>query len=307
MNIRSWLVDSYIQISDDGLNGVKKSCRPVKNNLLSIGNLFHPEGQSIYDSDWDLLIILDACRYDLLAQLSQEYRWINSVKQVRSLDSTTAFWMRKTFTKQRNDLMRDTAYICGNPFSKSELNPQDFGKLIELWQTAWADPGTVPPEAVTDETIRLMRNESYDRVIAHYMQPHCPFIPKPELSKGKNLGKFGNQEWRDVWERLRDDDLTVEEVWNGYSENLRIALDEVSTLINNINAEKVIITSDHGNAIGEWGVYGHPPNLPLKNLRMVPWIETSASNTGNYVPEEWLESEHAVALEDQLSSLGYVD
>lgn len=35
------------------------------------------------------------------------------------------------------------------------------------------------------------------------------------------------------------------------------ALDEVETVIENLLG-KVVVTSDHGNGMGEWGVYAHP-------------------------------------------------
>ncbi|MFC7202646.1 hypothetical protein ACFQJC_03910 [Haloferax namakaokahaiae] len=279
--------------------------QPVKYKALSGGNLIRPSGTSIYDEDWDLLIVMDACRYDLMKEVSGDYGWANNLDNIWSVDSTTAFWMRRTFTRDRLTEMKNTAYICGNPFSKSELEANEFAELIELWRSAWTDPGTVPPEAVTDETIRLMREEEHERVIAHYMQPHCPFISAPELSKGKELDKFGNQDWRDVWERLGDGGLKFDDVWHGYRENLRLGLDEVSELLRNVEAKKVVVTSDHGNSTGEWGVYGHPPNLPLTNLRKVPWIETTATDSGERSPNEWLEKNTGISRQEQLSALGY--
>ncbi|WP_433630297.1 hypothetical protein [Halomicrococcus sp. NG-SE-24] len=273
MEFQSWLANSYERIRTGGLEGAKESARPVKHKLLSVGNRFRPDGTSIYEREWDLLIVLDACRFDLFLEFTSEYNWMHTVGEIRSLDSATPYWMRKTFVDEHNPEIADTAYICGNPFSKSELNPANFGELIELWRTAWIEPGTVPPEAVTDETIRLIREKSHDRVIAHYMQPHCPFISRPELSQGKQIDKFGNQEWRDVWGLLRDDEIDLETLWEGYKENLRLGLDEVDSLLSNVDADRVIVTSNHGNGIGEWGVYGHPPNLPLKNLRRVPWLK----------------------------------
>lgn len=306
MNIQSWLRESYNRIRSDGYDGVTESLRPVKHKALSTGNIFFSRGTSIYDREWDLLIILDACRYDLFAEVADQYNWIDGIDEIRSLDSTTAFWMRRTFTEQRRDEMGNTGYVCGNPFSESELRSSDFGELTELWQSAWTDPGTVPPEAVTDETIRLMREDSHERVIAHYMQPHCPFITQPKLSEGKSLNKFGNQEWRDVWEQLRDGDLELKALWEGYRDNLNLGLQEVTSLLENVEADKVVVTSDHGNAKGEWGVYGHPPNLPLKSLRRVPWVETSANDTGKREPEEWTKRTIGVDRDDQLSSLGYI-
>ena len=305
MDISQWFVESRNRIKQDRTKGVRKSARPVKHKLMSLGNTFFSSGKSIYELDWDLLIILDACRLDLMQEASDEYNWIKQIKSIRSVNSTTAAWMRDTFTEARQDQMGETAYICGNPFSEIELNLYDFSELIEVWRFAWESPGTVPPEAITDETIRTMREDDYDRVIAHYMQPHCPFLSKPELSHGKKLNMFGNQDWRDVWEKLEDGDIDRDEVWEGYRDNLFYGLDEVDQLLHNVDADKVIVTSDHGNAIGEWTVYGHPPELPFECLRSVPWIETSATDQDTRVPNNWQEESVDADRKEQLSALGY--
>lgn len=305
MGVATWACDSARRIRTKGLRGAVESARPVKYRLLSETDRFYPSGTSIYDYEWDLLVVLDACRLDLMMEVADEFDWIESVNSVRSVNSATRFWMQDTFTKKWESEMEDTAYVCGNPFSETELRCDDFARLIELWKTAWTEPGTVPPEGVTDETVRLMRNDSHDRVIAHYMQPHCPFVSTPELCGTKRLDTFGNQDGKDIWAKLRDGDVELERVWEGYLENLRIGLNEVETLLSNVDAETVVVTSDHGNATGKWWVYGHPGNLPFDSLRIVPWIRTVARDTEEYSPKNWLESESAIDREEQLSALGY--
>ena len=307
MDLEGWLYDSYTEISENGVGGVRNALRPVKHKLLSGGNIFYDRGLPIYECDWDLLIVLDACRYDLMREVADEYDWLPTPTAKRSLDSATAPWMRRNFTDQWREAMAETTYICGNPFSESELRGADFDRMIELWASAWTDPGTVPPEAVTDLTIRVMREDDPERLIAHYMQPHCPFLDRPNLSKGKKLDRFGKQKWRDVWERLHDGDVTEAAVWEGYQANLQRGLEEVEQLLRNVDANQVVVASDHGNATGEWGVYGHPPNLPLSVLRTVPWIETTASDTREREPDSWLTTDATVSREEQLSALGYAE
>jgi len=146
-------------------------------------NHFSEDGTNIFDRDWDLLIILDACRVDLMKEVADEYEFIKDIQTIRSVNSATAAWMRDTFPDRTET--GNTTYICGNPFSESELERSWFAELIEIWQTAWTDPGTVSPRPITDQVVHQMRNKDRSPVIAHYMQPHCPFIPAPELSKGK--------------------------------------------------------------------------------------------------------------------------
>ena len=46
-------------------------------------------GDLIWDSNWDLLIILDCCRYEWLKQVSKEYPWIKSVESKKSVGSNS--------------------------------------------------------------------------------------------------------------------------------------------------------------------------------------------------------------------------
>jgi hypothetical protein len=126
------------------------------------------------------------------------------------------------------------------------------------------------------------------------------------LTKGKVVERFGNQEWDDIWQKLQAGKVSREEVWAGYRENLELALDDIDLLLENVDAEKVVITSDHGNALGEWAVYGHPPTMPLDCLRVVPWIETTAVDRGTHEPETEYQADADTDREEQLAALGYV-
>ncbi|MFB6102262.1 MAG: hydrolase, partial [Haloplanus sp.] len=215
-------------------------------------------------------------------------------------------WMEKNFVPAYADEMAETAYVCGNPFSKDALDAEEFLALDEVWQYVWEEPGTVPPRGITDRTIEAFHEHQPDRLIAHYMQPHCPFLSSPDLTRGKRLDRFGDQEWDDVWQKLRAGELTRETVWAGYRENLELALDEVELLLENVDAERAVITSDHGNALGEWVVYGHPPTMPLDCLRVVPWVETTAVDRGTHDPTTEVRTDEQTDREEQLAALGYV-
>ncbi|WP_227357573.1 hypothetical protein [Haladaptatus salinisoli] len=307
MKVKQWTKRSFNRIKRDGIEGLRASARPVYNKALEQGNYIRPRGENIYDEDWDLLVVADACRLDLMKEMKNKYDFINDIESIWSLDSTTAQWMEKTFVEKYNKEIQKTNYICGNPFSATKLSNVDFGQLIEVWRHSWLDIGTVPPRAITDHTIAVNRGQSQKRTIAHYMQPHCPFIPHPELMSSKEKDKWGNQDTKDVWERLRDNELTEKEVWAAYRNNLEIVLDEIKLLLQNIDADNVIITSDHGNAKGEWNIYGHPPGSPLRCLREVPWIQTSASDVGDYEPNLKDAKENKVSRERKLQALGYIE
>jgi len=306
MDFVDWVSESFSRIRADGVDGLRDSLRPVYHKGLQGIDRVRDPGTPIYDRDWDLLIVVDACRLDLMREVAPAYDFVDDVREFRSLDSMTRAWMAKNFVPAHTDEMAGTAYVCGNPFSKDILSAEDFCELDEVWQYVWEDPGTVPPRAITDRTIEAFREHHPDRLIAHYMQPHCPFLSRPEMTRGKRLDRFGNQEWDDVWQKLRAGKVSRKAVWSGYRENLELALDEVGLLLENVDADRVVITSDHGNALGEWFVYGHPPGMPLDCLRVVPWIETTAVDRGTHDPTTEAETEADTDREEQLAALGYV-
>lgn len=273
MDVKGWVLQSRQRISEQGMDGLRASMRPVFNKGLGQISRLKDPGTPIYDREWDLLVILDACRLDLMRDVAgtNDHSFIDAVGSIRSLDSTTQFWMRKNFVDRYADEMARTAYVCGNPFSESVLSEAQFHRLDEVWQRAWNEMGTVPPRAITDGTIRAMRSDSPDRVIAHYMQPHYPFLPRPELS-GENLAEehedrstkevwerlndgettregvlefFNDDTSKDIWARLRDGEVTREAVWEGYRTNLELVLDEVELLLRSVDAERVVVSSDH--------------------------------------------------------------
>jgi hypothetical protein len=263
-----------------------------------------------------VLIVLDGCRFDLLQELEAQYDFITDPDSIYSVDSKTTGWMNKTFTDEYLDISRDTIYVVGNPNSKAFLNGNQFAELDEVWEYSWDDEmGGIPPRPLTDRTIKHARENKDGRIIVHYMQPHEPFISAPDLggksSKERIAGEEVDESFHSVWDRLEHGDLSEEKLWKHYKENLEHVLDDVEILLNNIDADKVVITSDHGNAIGEWGVYGHPRRTPIPSLLKVPWIVTSAEDSGEYtpanqIPEEQSDAEEST-VEERLKQLGYVD
>ncbi len=103
-----------------------------------------------------------------------------------------------------------------------------------------------------------------------------------ELAELERLSEAETDGIKDPWTRLRDGELLREEFWAAYRDNLRWALDDVGRLLSGTTAQ-VALTSDHGNAAGEWGVWSHPPGVPVPALRKVPWV--SRRGTGEHDPE----------------------
>lgn len=258
-------------------------------------------GTPIYESDWNLLLILDACRYDLIQQVQQEFDFLTNIQKERSCGSSSKEWFEKNFSDDYIEEMRQTAMITGNPFSAEVLDPENFEYLNEVWRNVWDDSlQTIPPRPITDRLIAYMRNRDTPRVIAHYMQPHAPFIDHPELTPGDFE--------RDIWREILRGRRSKGDIWAAYRDNLRIVLDDVRLVLSNVDAERVIITADHGNAVGEWGIYGHPERIPFSAVREIPWAKTEAKNSESYQPDIHLTTDSIETdIESRLADLGYIE
>ncbi|MBW8017464.1 MAG: sulfatase-like hydrolase/transferase [Planctomycetes bacterium] len=58
---------------------------------------------------------------------------------------------------------------------------------------------------------------------------------------------------------------------NAYKENIRIVLQHVAELLKYLSG-RIIITSDHGDLLGEGRCYSHPPKSVHRILLEVPWL-----------------------------------
>jgi hypothetical protein len=290
-------------------NGVKEAVRrgchlhaPTVFDLLSTRS-----GTPVYSTPWDVLVVLDACRVDLLREVVDEYEFLpERIPSQYSLASTTDAWMRRNFTDRFTDRMRETVYVCGNPYSELYLEESGFLLLDEPWRDAWNETvSTVPARPITDRAVSLARELPSRRLIVHYMQPHFPSVPEP-LDSGVTRDEWGRR-GLPVWEDLREGRLDHDTVWAAYRSNLEYVLDDVALLLDNLEADTVVLTADHGNAFGEFGYYGHPPeHLPV--LRRVPWVELSARDARTHDPETVSrESDEEIAVEQRLRNLGYLE
>lgn len=307
MTFYDWMQNTYKEVREDGWEGVNHALYQFYTGMWRRAGRVYNYGTPIYDENWDLLVILDACRHDLMDEVVDEYDWMIKNEEFVSVGSSSPEWMEKNFTREYAAEMASTAYVTGNVFSEEYLDPDDFLVLDEVWKYEWDDEiGIIHPEPLTDRAIQVGREYSPDRMIVHYMQPHTPYLQNP-FGKGVVLDEVGEN--RNVpFDLLRRGKLSKERHWELYRENLRTVLDVVETLLENVDAEDVVITADHGNLFGEFGLYGHPRDVPLKTLKTVPWVRTTAEDTGEYDPnvsKPEPRDEHSV--DRKLRDLGYIE
>lgn len=265
-------------------------------------------GEGPFTADWDILILLDACRYDLFEEFALNHSIANKFESVDSRyspASTSIEWMNKVYKKAPQSILEDIHLVSGNGFEPQELDLDKFGAVSPVWEAHDSELKTIPPDRVTDAAIHAGRNTNCSRLIVHYMQPHAPFSHC--LGKYNSVNeKPGQGRSQNVWEGLRTGQFDHENVWQDYGENLRTALDEVERLVTNISGSTVI-SADHGNAIGQWGVYGHPGHAPIPSLKRVPWVRLEASDNETVFPENPVTTGVSdTDVEDHLRDLGYV-
>jgi hypothetical protein len=321
-SFRQWLVEHREQFSEDGV--VRCGTHGAYTAFLGLWYTLtsrRPLGRNVYERDWDLLIVLDACRVDVLEAVADGYDFIGSINRVLSVGSHSREWLAGTFTERWREEVARTAMVTGNGhtqaiFFDDEFPPKEtvpfcrpawdvvdgdeFARLEMVWQDEHSNGHGVPPRAITDRTIAAGRDGDHDRLISHYMQPHIPYIadtirehrePTEDESKG--------------WKRLESGDLDTDTHWDLYESNLRLALDDIELLLENVDAERVAITADHGNAFGEFGAYGHPEGFLHPSVRVVPWVETSASDTGLHTPRGSSDDSVTTSVEEHLEAMGY--
>ena len=283
---------------------------------------FRPQSEAIdvTEADWDVLIVLDACRNDLFSERTVDLEAEFTRQTVQSRGSSTREWLDQNFTEEYGD----TVYVTGNP-QVTKYKQDRFHRLIEVWREGFdGEDLTIPARAVTDAAIQAREQYPNKRLIVHYVQPHEPFVGHPDLNFFSWDDTFPSQSEGTPRSNKRDDfegtafgaiyhgAATREEVWEAYLDNLDYVLDDVNRLLGSLGG-KVVVTSDHGNAFPRFSwpvpvrVWSHPPGLRLGELITVPWLETTLSDRPRIVDEgvtpatEYDEAE----LNETLAHLGY--
>jgi hypothetical protein len=280
----------------------------------------HGKPTHVVGEDWDNLIILDACRYDTFAEIN----WLEGDLESRiSKGCVTGNFLGKNFTDEYPDMV----YLAGNPHA-SRIIPDRFHAFLPVWQTHWDEElGTVPPEAMTEAVIEAANRFPSKRIVAHYVQPHEPYIgpetqerygseymnglriarEMAETDESKQSAKGG------IMTRYREGELSRSEALSAYRENLEIALSSVESLHAELSG-KTVVSSDHGEMFGEfaWPLpvrrIGHWGGLRTTKLVKVPWFtlpyDERKGITRGTIQQASAESENERT--EKLRALGYL-
>jgi|AntDeeMinimDraft_6_1070357.scaffolds.fasta_scaffold01336_5 hypothetical protein len=295
------------------LDNPKFGIRELNRIFYSIksGSQYNKEGAKIIEADWDTLIILDACRYDMF---EKQCTLEGTLEKKVSRGSHTSQFLQGNFA---NETLHDTVYTTATPQmeKRSESINTEFHSINNVWDTdRWDNNiGTVPPSSMNIAALEAIEQFPNKRHIIHYIQPHFPFVGSQFAELGQGVVN-NSDDTVDMWGEIFDGVATVNKnkLWDAYRHNLDLALESVEELLKE-NLGKVIVTSDHGNMIGERSKpipikeWGHPPGIYTKELVTVPWLEIESEDRRKIVSEEPVDTiDTQNNVEERLANLGYV-
>ncbi len=263
----------------------------------------------ISSRDWKNLIVLDACRYDYFEKIHENFFQGGSLKKVHSPASNTIEWCKNTFTEKYQKVV----YVSTNPYINSVTEVKGFNakkyfsEIFDVWKDGWnTQLGTVHPKTVNKAVAKAKSNYPKKRLIIHYLQPHGPYLPLGYMGSDVAGRKFGYGRSKKRYYRIIDFLKAILEKTIGkkmlwklkclfslpptdpidpiikrfggrglkklYMMNLKIVLKYVKQILKKLDGE-TIITADHGELLGENGLFGHPGGLTHSKLITVPWFE----------------------------------
>ncbi len=243
--------------------------------------------QSLIDKEkWDILIILDACRYDVFKE--SVFKFFNGdLLPVVSNGSITLDWFISTWCNSKHKSR--VYYISANPFIRKE-DPnisKCVHKVVDTWKMFWnKEKMTVSTKSILNFSKIMLRLYSKDleagrlKLVIHLLQPHAPYIYWPHVFD--ELWRLGAPyNITTVYSLHRKNKHVLDILRTSYIASLNYSLKYIAEFIHEVyrlypKKITIVITSDHGELFGEYGLLFHP-NIELPELRIVPWFVVHAT------------------------------
>lgn len=251
-----------------GTTRLKKALKTIA--LIGVPKIDEEEVIDIFEKEWDNLIIIDACRQDFWEQETG----MDGSRVSKA--SATIEYIEKNFSSGDYS---DYVYISANPqfsdwkFEKlTGRKPEEvFHSIFKTFDSDWdKEKNTVMPEDTIRDTLLAQKLFPNKKLIVHFLPPHYPFIRKPTTQGGISKNLEGRAD--SAWNYAESGELRHRTVEEGYRDNIRYIKSYIDELGEELEG-KTILTSDHGNFVGEGGSYGHPPYRNESPLRTVPYVE----------------------------------
>lgn len=237
----------------------------------------------IHDTEWDWLVILDACRWDTFAETAALEGELTAADNGGI--GFTSVWFSEMFPDEY-----DLALFNPQPIHHFEGGPSyderaHFAFVPGMTEFEW-DPetATIPPAHVVDvvtaylggaveqrlEALGYAASDVPNRGVIRFMQPHPPFREMVELTKGRA------DRHQKVAQAIAAGDITVEDVRAAYADNLEWALTVIAEDLLGALEGDVVVTADHGELLGENGEWFHRGDLgEYSAISLVPWFEVA--------------------------------
>lgn len=215
------------------------------------------QNSKIQQIDWDWLIILDGCRYDILSEVCNQ-----TVTPVYNGGfAFTANW----FAEHLTQTYTIPFFHGGQPIYSFEHNPNEYDernhfRRVPHWEEYdWGCEGlsTSPPQSVI-EVVKQTADPRHGGVI-RFLQPHNPYKGLEDIHAARDAQRYETVQLRQA-----------------YTETLLWALEEINENLLPWLKGTGIITADHGQAFGEdcCEQYLHGPYHDMcECLTTVPWVE----------------------------------
>lgn len=222
----------------------------------------------IETNDWSDIIIFDACRYDYFQKHYGKYFTGKLSKVWNGGVGWTFDWYKRTFRKKYDVVLFTplpvirTKRFSDNKLVQFLLNPHPFLKVVGHRKIG-AGPLDFTPEFVNEA---IQKSDWKGRRIIHYFTPHPPF---PNMPCTEGIGKAGK-----VQQKLKNGEITLKDLHNGYVSNLKIAFEAAVDIMPYLG-KRVIITADHGECLGDCGMFFHGRRFKHEHIVNVPWFEVS--------------------------------
>jgi len=267
---------------------------------------YNRRGVDVFAEPWDNLLLLDACRYDDFADLSD----LPGELEVReSRGSHTIEFLEGNVVGRE---LLETVYVTGSPQLHASGFDGRFHAVENVWDgDGWDDDlGTVRPETMAERALAAVERYPDKRLFVHFVQPHYPFIEDGSLVSGTL-----KDEAIDVWERRFRGEIGIGAgtLRAAYRRNLRLVLAVVGPLLTALPG-LTVVTADHGNMFGERSFpvpireWGHPPGQYTDQLVRVPWhVYGDERRPVTAEAPERTDDAPTVDPTDRLRQLGYLD
>lgn len=227
-------------------------------------------GVEFFEEDWDNLLLLDACRYDIFDGL---HDLPGTLEHRRTKSSSTVEFLHTYFDGAD---LTDTVYVTANPRLQRELSHIDvrLHDIVHVWrEEGWDDEfKTVQPETVYGAAVEAAETYPEKRLVVHFLQPHYPFIgPTGRANFDADTLAF--------WHAFHRNEVEVSDdlLWQAYRENLELVLPAVRRLMGTLEG-RTVVSADHGQMLGDRAFpvpmreYGHPTEVHSEELTKVPWL-----------------------------------